>query len=71
MNSIMERWIKAAAPELLSRTLIYNQDHLLHEVNVTMIRDGSANSNHTPQRSSPPAAPPPPPDRRAPPIHGT
>ena len=30
MNSIMERWIQACRHELLDRTLIYNQAHLLH-----------------------------------------
>src|SRR4051794_20004637 len=29
MNSIMERWIQACRPELLDRTLIWNQAHLL------------------------------------------
>lgn len=30
MNSIMERWIQACRHELLDRTLIWNQTHLLH-----------------------------------------
>jgi putative transposase len=30
MNSIMERWIQACCHELLDRTLIFNQAHLLH-----------------------------------------
>jgi hypothetical protein len=30
MNSIMERWIQACRHELLDRTLIWNQAHLLH-----------------------------------------
>jgi len=30
MNSIMERWIKSCRTELLDRTLIYNEGHLLH-----------------------------------------
>ncbi|MEV6674485.1 integrase core domain-containing protein [Streptomyces sp. NPDC051162] len=30
MNSIMERWIQACRRELLDRTLIWNQRHLLH-----------------------------------------
>jgi putative transposase len=30
MNSIMERWIQACRHELLDRTLILNQAHLLH-----------------------------------------
>jgi putative transposase len=30
MNSIMERWVQACRHELLDRTLIWNQRHLLH-----------------------------------------
>ena len=30
MNSIMERWIQACRQELLDRTLIFNQAHLLY-----------------------------------------
>jgi transposase InsO family protein len=30
MNSIMERWIQTCRHELLDRTLIWNQRHLLH-----------------------------------------
>ena len=30
MNSIMERWVQTCRPELLDRTLIWNQAHLLH-----------------------------------------
>ena len=30
MNSIMERWIRTCRRELLDRTLILNQRHLLH-----------------------------------------
>jgi putative transposase len=30
MNSIMERWIQTCRRELLDRTLIWNQRHLLH-----------------------------------------
>jgi transposase InsO family protein len=30
MNAIMERWIQTCRHELLDRTLIYNQRHLLH-----------------------------------------
>jgi putative transposase len=29
-NSIMERWIQTCRRELLDRTLIWNQGHLLH-----------------------------------------
>ena len=30
MNAIMERWVRTCRRELLDRTLIYNQRHLLH-----------------------------------------
>jgi putative transposase len=30
MNSLMERWIQTCRRELLDRTLIWNQSHLLH-----------------------------------------
>ena len=30
MNSIMERWIQTCRRELLDRTLVWNQTHLLH-----------------------------------------
>jgi transposase InsO family protein len=30
MNAIMERWIRSCRRELLDRTLIRNQQHLLH-----------------------------------------
>src|SRR5437868_2537445 len=30
MNSIMERWVQTCRRELLDRTLIWNQAHLLH-----------------------------------------
>ncbi|MBQ0906038.1 integrase [Micromonospora sp. U21] len=30
MNSIMERWLQTCRRELLDRTLIWNQRHLLH-----------------------------------------
>ena len=30
MNSIMERWVRTCRHELLDRTLIWNQHHLLH-----------------------------------------
>jgi transposase InsO family protein len=30
MNSVMERWVQTCRHELLDRTLIWNQHHLLH-----------------------------------------
>ena len=30
MNAIMERWIRTCRRELLDRTLVWNQTHLLH-----------------------------------------
>jgi putative transposase len=32
MNSIMERWVQTCRHELLDRTLIWNQRHLLHDL---------------------------------------
>ena len=32
MNSIMERWVQTCRRELLDRTLIWNQPHLLHSL---------------------------------------
>jgi putative transposase len=32
MNSIMERWVQTCRHELLDRTLIWNQRHLLHSL---------------------------------------
>jgi putative transposase len=34
MNSIVERWVQACRHELLDRTLIWNQRHLLHALRV-------------------------------------
>jgi putative transposase len=30
MNAVMERWVRTCRSELLDRTLIWNQAHLLH-----------------------------------------
>jgi putative transposase len=30
MNSIIERWLRTCRRELLDRTLVWNQAHLLH-----------------------------------------
>jgi len=47
MNSIMERWIQACRHELLDRTLIFNQAHLLHA-----LREYERHHNeHRPHRS--------------------
>jgi transposase InsO family protein len=47
MNSIMERWIQACRYELLDRTLIWNQAHLLHA-----LREYEHHHNeHRPHRS--------------------
>jgi hypothetical protein len=46
MNSIMERWIQSCRHELLDRTLIWNQAHLLHA-----LRDYERHHNrHRPHR---------------------
>ncbi|MEU6788820.1 integrase core domain-containing protein [Nonomuraea angiospora] len=53
MNAIMERWIQTCRRELLDRTLIWNQHHLLHA-----LREFEAFYNeHRPHRSLHQAAP--------------
>ena len=60
MNSIMERWVQTCRRELLDRTLIWNQRHLLHALrefegfyNGHRPHQGIANAR--PLRSLPPA----------------
>ncbi len=36
MNSIMERWVLTCRRELLDRTLIWNQAHLLHALRAVL-----------------------------------
>jgi transposase InsO family protein len=53
MNSIMERWIQTCRRELLDRTLIWNQCHLLH-----VLREFETFYNgHRPHRTLHQAAP--------------
>ena len=53
LNSIMERWIRSCREELLDRTLIWNQTHLLHA-----LREYEQFSNeHRPHRALHSAAP--------------
>ncbi|MFE2183702.1 integrase core domain-containing protein [Streptomyces sp. NPDC059455] len=53
MNSLMERWIQTCRTELLDRTLIWNQAHLLHA-----LREYEAFYNeHRPHRALEQAAP--------------
>ncbi|MGW7603028.1 integrase core domain-containing protein [Streptomyces antimycoticus] len=53
MNSLMERWIQTCRTELLDRTLIWNQSHLLHT-----LREYEAFYNeHRPHRALTQAAP--------------
>jgi putative transposase len=54
MNSIMERWVQTCRHELLDRTLIWNQRHLLHA-----LREFEHFCNqHRPHRTLADAAPP-------------
>jgi transposase InsO family protein len=58
MNSIMERWIQTCRHELLDRTLIWNQAHLLHalreyEGHYNMKRPHRGISNARPLRPLP------------------
>lgn len=65
MNSIMERWVLTCRRELLDRTLIWNQRHLLHALrefethyNVNRPTELSGKPPHCAQR--PNRSPPPP-----------
>jgi putative transposase len=53
MNSIMERWIQTCRRELLDRTLIWNQRHLLH----TLREFETFYNEHRPHRALGQAAP--------------
>ncbi|NUV62544.1 transposase family protein [Streptomyces sp. CAI-85] len=53
MNSIMERWIQTCRRELLDRTLIWDQRHLLH----TLREFESFYNGHRPHRALNQAAP--------------
>jgi hypothetical protein len=53
MNSIMERWIRSCRAELLDRTLIWNQTHLLHALR----EYEQLFNNHRPHRTLHSAAP--------------
>jgi len=67
MNAIMERWVRSCRAELLDRTLIVNQTHLLHALREYEI----FYNEHRPHRTLKGAAPPtpaPPADHRTEPI---
>jgi transposase InsO family protein len=49
MNAIMERWVRSCRRELLDRTLIYNQRHLLHALRAYEM----FYNTHRPTRASP------------------
>ncbi|WP_260478783.1 integrase core domain-containing protein [Kibdelosporangium aridum] len=53
MNAIMERWIRTCRTELLDRTLILNQAHLLHALR----EDEHFYNQHRPHRALHAAAP--------------
>ncbi|CAG7614082.1 transposase [Streptomyces bryophytorum] len=53
MNSIMERWVQTCRRELLDRTLIWNQSHLLHALR----EFESFYNEHRPHRTLKQAAP--------------
>ncbi|HEX5304236.1 MAG TPA: hypothetical protein VFW50_45310 [Streptosporangiaceae bacterium] len=53
MNSIMERWVQTCRRELLDRTLIWNQHHLLHALR----ESGHSSNEHRPHRTLRAAAP--------------
>jgi transposase InsO family protein len=53
MNAIMERWVRSCRAELLDRTLIVNQAHLLH----TLREYETFYNQHRPHRALHAAAP--------------
>jgi hypothetical protein len=68
MNAMMERWVRTCRRELLDRTLIFNQRHLLHA-----LREYEAFLQHPPpapgHRQRPPVGPAARTDRRPGPTH--
>jgi len=40
MNAVMERWVRTCRRELLDRTLIFNQQHLMHALREYVHRPG-------------------------------
>ena len=68
MNSIMERWVQTCRRELLDRTLIWNQRHLLHALREfeDVLQRPPAAPGH---RQRPPAAPAARTDHRSGPAH--
>lgn len=54
MNAIMERWVRSCRTELLDRTLIWNQTHLLHALG----EYETFYNEHRPHRTLASAAPP-------------
>ena len=53
MNAVMERWVRTCRHELLDRTLIWNQAHLLHALHEFESHD----NDHRPHRTLRQAAP--------------
>jgi putative transposase len=59
MNAIMERWVRTCRAELLDRTLIVNQAHLLHALGeVRSLLQRAPAPPHAPRRGTPTPAPP-------------
>jgi transposase InsO family protein len=60
MNSIMERWVQTCRRELLDRTLIWNQSHLLHALREfeQFYKRAPAASGHRQRPSAPATAVP-------------
>jgi len=46
MNALIERWVRTCRRELLDRTLIWNQRHLLHALH-TSSRSSTTHTDHT------------------------
>jgi hypothetical protein len=55
MNSVMERWVQTCRRELLDRTLIWNQRHLLHALRAaSTYEDASASAASSTSTNIPP-----------------
>ncbi|WP_370373280.1 integrase core domain-containing protein [Catenulispora sp. GP43] len=60
MNSVMERWVQTCRHELLDRTLIWNQRHLLHALHEYEAHYNSHRAHQAMQQAAPLRAVPPP-----------
>jgi hypothetical protein len=60
MNSVTERWVQTCRHELLDRTLIWNQRHLLHALHEYEMHYNRYRAHQAIQQAAPLRAVPPP-----------